>query len=69
MARITVEDCLKNVENRFALVHVASKRVKELRSNPVSYKGPDRGNRIIVKALREIADGTVKAENNSKPNE
>ena len=55
MARVTVEDCLKNVENRFALVHVTAKRAKEL------YKGVDPlvkcKNREIVASLREIAAG------------
>jgi DNA-directed RNA polymerase subunit omega len=53
MARITVEDCLENCENRFALVHIASKRAREL------YKGVEPllrcKNREVVTALREIA--------------
>ena len=53
MARITVEDCLENVENRFALVHVAAKRAREL------YKGSAAlvscKNRQVVTSLREIA--------------
>ena len=53
MARITVEDCLENCENRFALVHITSKRAREL------YKGIDPlircKNREVVTALREIA--------------
>lgn len=57
MARITVEDCLENVENRFALVHIAAKRAREL------YKGVDPlvhcKNREVVTALREIASGKV----------
>ncbi|MBN1625188.1 MAG: DNA-directed RNA polymerase subunit omega [Deltaproteobacteria bacterium] len=58
MARITVEDCLKKVNNRFALIHMASKRVRQLR------KGDEptivSKNRDIVIALREIAAGTIK---------
>lgn len=57
MARITIEDCLKNVDNRFALIHLAAKRVRQLRkgSEPlVSSKNKD-----IVVALREIAAGKV----------
>ncbi|MBI1908891.1 MAG: DNA-directed RNA polymerase subunit omega [Deltaproteobacteria bacterium] len=57
MARITVEDCLENVENRFALVHIATKRAKEL------YRGIDPlvrcKNKEVVTALREIAAGKV----------
>ncbi len=57
MARITVEDCLQNCENRFALVHIASRRAREL------YKGVDPlidcKNREVVTALREIAAGKI----------
>lgn len=57
MARVTVEDCLENVDNRFALVHVAAQRTKQL------YRGSQRlvecKNRNIVTALREIADSKV----------
>jgi len=57
MARITVEDCLKNVNNRFALIHMAAKRVRHLR------KGAEptilSKNKDIVVALREIAAGNV----------
>jgi DNA-directed RNA polymerase subunit omega len=57
MARITVEDCLQKVNNRFALIHMAAKRVRQLR------KGVDptvfTKNRDVVTALREIAAGTV----------
>ncbi len=60
MARVTVEDCLERVENRFALVILASKRTKELkRGAPVMVH--DRDNREVVMALREIARGHVGA--------
>ena len=54
MARITVEDCLENVDNRFVLVHMANKRTRQL------YKGikplvDAQDNREIVKSLREVA--------------
>ncbi|MBI2711528.1 MAG: DNA-directed RNA polymerase subunit omega [Bdellovibrio sp.] len=59
MARVTIEDCLKNVENMYELVHLATKRARQL------YKGADplvkSKNRIIVTALREVAAGRVKA--------
>ena len=57
MARITVEDCLKKVNNRFALIHMASKRVRQLRkgSEPTIISK----NRDIVVSLREIAAGNV----------
>lgn len=57
MARITVEDCLKKVNNRFALIHMVSKRVRQLRKGDeptISSK-----NRDIVVSLREIAAGNV----------
>ncbi len=59
MARVTVEDCLEKVDNRFLLVMLASKRVKQL------YKGArplieNKGeNKNVVLALREIAVGKV----------
>lgn len=57
MARITVEDCLKNVNNRFALIHMASKRVRQLRKG--SEPTITSKNRDIVVSLREIAAGNV----------
>jgi DNA-directed RNA polymerase subunit omega len=58
MARITVEDCLANVENRFQLVLLAAKRAKQLLkgSRPLL----DSENKEVVTALREIADSKVK---------
>lgn len=57
MARVTVEDSLQYVENRFALVHAASKRAKMIfkGSNPLIQCK----NREVVTALREIADGKI----------
>ncbi len=58
MARVTVEDCLEQVENRFALVILASKRTKELkRGAPLLVR--DRDNREVVMSLREIAQGKI----------
>lgn len=58
MARITVEDCLSSIPNRFELVVVASKRAKEL------FKGAkpliEADNREVVLALREVAAGKVR---------
>lgn len=58
MARITVEDCLKQVDNRFALVMLASKRVRQLRQGGHPLVNT-RGNKDIVVSLREIAEGKV----------
>lgn len=58
MARITVEDCLRQVDNRFQLIHLAAKRVRQLRKGApplVNSKNKD-----VVLALREIAAGKVK---------
>jgi DNA-directed RNA polymerase subunit omega len=63
MARITVEDCLKKVDNRFALIHLAAKRVRQLRKGAeplVSSKNKD-----IVVSLREIAAGKIFATHES----
>ena len=58
MARVTVEDCLKRIPNRFFLVHAAAKRVRQLREGTDRLvKAPD--NEDIVVALREIAAGKV----------
>jgi len=57
MARITVEDCLKKVNNRFTLIHMASKRVRQLRKGiepSITSK-----NRDVVISLREIAAGNI----------
>ena len=61
MARITVEDCLQNVNNRFILVHMAEKRTRQLlKGTPSLVNAPD--NRYIVRALREIAARQVNLE-------
>ena len=64
MARITVEDCLKRVPNRFVLVNMASKRVRQIREGS-EYLVKSPKNEDIVVALREIAAGkiTTKSEN------
>ena len=61
MARVTIEDCLTQVNNRFLLVHLGAKRVIQLRkgAKPL-YEAPK--NKEIVLALREIAAGEVTFE-------
>jgi len=58
MARITVEDCLENVDNRFQLVLVAAKRARQLAlgAEPTVDRGHDKP---TVLALREIAAGFI----------
>ena len=58
MARITVEDCLEQERNRFSLVLLASKRAKDLLDGQQAVTNT-KGNKAIVSALREIADGKV----------
>ena len=58
MARVTIEDCLDNVENRFELVLVASKRARQLANGHESYL-PWEDDKPTVLALREIAAGKV----------
>ena len=64
MARVTVEDCLEHVENRFALIKVSTRRARELR------RGSDRifpsKNKEPVHALREIAAGFVDLDSQSR---
>jgi len=59
MARVTIEDCLDHVDNMYELIHLATRRSRQL------FKGSDAlvkcKNRIIVTSLREIAGGKVKA--------
>ncbi len=62
MARITVEDCLEEVENRFLLVHLAAKRTKQLKDG-ASQLIESTDNKDVVNALREIAAGKVSFEN------
>ncbi|HKQ29891.1 MAG TPA: DNA-directed RNA polymerase subunit omega [Burkholderiales bacterium] len=58
MARVTVEDCLENVENRFQLVLVAAKRARQLALGAEPFV-PRENDKTTVIALREIAEGAV----------
>ena len=62
MARITVEDCLDNVDNRFELVMVSSKRARQLQIDGKDPMVSVDNDKPTVIALREIADGLVDAE-------
>ena len=61
MARITVEDCLEQVENRFHLVRVASKRARQIMNGKEPTLGWD-NDKATVLALREIAAGNITEE-------
>jgi len=62
MARVTVEDCLENVNNRFALVVLGAKRTRQLLNGATPLVSGK--NKPAVMALREIADGKVKPDRN-----
>ena len=62
MARVTVEDCLEQIPNRFLLTMVASKRAKQLYKGAQPLIENKAGNKKIVLSLREIAAGEVEYE-------
>lgn len=59
MARVTIEDCLTNLENRFELVLVASKRARQLATGGREPKVPWENDKVTVVALREISEGHI----------
>ena len=59
MARVTVEDCLDNVDNRFELVMLATKRSRQLATGGKEPKVAWENDKPTVVALREIAAGHV----------
>lgn len=62
MARVTVEDCLDNVDNRFELVMLATRRARQMRmfgAEPLVARENDKS---TVVALREIAEGLISHE-------
>ena len=67
MARITVEDCLDKVENRFELVMVASKRARALATGGQDPKVQEDSDKPTVIALRELADGHITAADMLNP--
>ena len=62
MARVTVEDCLENIENRFKLVLLASKRARQLSQGADCFVEREKDKDTVV-ALREIAAGHVSEGN------
>lgn len=71
MARITVEDCLKNINNRFELVIAAAKRARQLEIGGADAVVSWENDKATVVALREIAKGNITTEiledSSSKP--
>ena len=68
MARVTVEDCLEHIDNRFDLVLLASKRARQL-TNGVEPLVPWENDKATVVALREIAGGLVDNATVNQPEE
>lgn len=62
MARVTVEDCLEAVDNRFELVMLASKRARQIATGGKEPLVQEESDKPTVIALREIADGHVTAD-------
>lgn len=59
MARVTVEDCLEKIENRFTLVHMASRRARMLLEGDERLVDAPFKNKETTVSLREIAGGKV----------
>ena len=68
MARVTVEDCLENVINRYELVLLASKRARQIVLGSEPLVPPDDDKPTVI-ALREIAENLVNTENVDKINQ
>ena len=69
MARVTVEDCLENVANRFELVMVASKRARQIATGGKDPLVQEESDKPTVIALREIAEGHITPEILSREDE
>lgn len=67
MARVTVEDCLDKVDNRFQLVLLASRRAHQLALG-ADTKLPPNGEKVTVMALREIAEELITVDEIKKLN-
>lgn len=62
MARVTIEDCLENLDSRFSLMHLAVRRVLQLRAGAVPLVHAPKNKEIVV-ALREIAASRITPDN------
>ena len=67
MARVTVEDCLEQLDNRFELVLVAGKRARQLQTGGKEPRVAWENDKPTVVALRETAEGHVTAESVDSP--
>jgi len=66
LARVTIEDCLKNVDNRFSLVHLAAKRIRQVREGADLLVKSSK-NEDVVTVLREIAANRIVAKKDNVP--
>ena len=66
MARITIEDCLNVIENRFSMVLLASERARKLMRGSVDSLVPINNDKPTVIALREIAAGHLTNQTDQK---
>lgn len=62
MARLTVEDCLENIDNRYELVLLASRRARQLSMGLPPLVDEDSDKPTVI-ALREVAEGLITEEN------
>ncbi len=69
MARVTVEDCLEHVDNRFQLVMLASKRARQIATKGEEPMVPEENDKPTVIALREIAEGLISRDLLNEPDE
>ncbi len=67
MARVTVEDCLEHLDNRFELVLVSSRRARQLQTGGKEPRVAWENDKPTVVALREIAQGEVTSESVENP--
>ena len=65
MARVTMEDCLEKVPNRFLIVNMASKRLRQIREGSEHLISSPKNENIVV-VLREIAAGKVVLKQNEE---
>ncbi|MCH8552451.1 MAG: DNA-directed RNA polymerase subunit omega [Natronospirillum sp.] len=62
MARVTVEDCLQHVDNRFELIMVASRRARQLANQGADARVAEDNDKPTVVALRELADNKISVD-------
>ena len=67
MARVTVEDCLENVDNRFQLVMISTRRARQLSRGSRNAQLPWENDKPTVLALREVAAGLVSRDILNEP--